>query len=199
MAKKKLILIRHGEVEEAYQGKFVGRIDADLSADGRRQMKKFSDYFATIQNVQYICSPLKRALDSFEIATQKLPNCKCTADVNFKEIHFGNWEGLSFQQIKRRYPDLYKEWKMWRGSFRYPQGESHNEFIRRIRRCAKAIKKMDSENVVVFSHGGVIRFLLCYFLELDFSQNNAFKVERGSRTILEISRIRTVLAELNFK
>ena len=40
MNKKILHLIRHGEVEEAYQGKFVGRIDVDLSNDGKKQMRK---------------------------------------------------------------------------------------------------------------------------------------------------------------
>ena len=44
MSKKYLHLIRHGEVEEAYQGKFVGRIDADLAIEGRKQMKKMADF-----------------------------------------------------------------------------------------------------------------------------------------------------------
>jgi len=193
---KFLHLVRHGEVEEAYQGKFVGRIDVDLSSEGKKQMKKLSGFCKKLENPKYILSPLKRAQDSFNFAVDS-KNTIPIIDTNFKEIHFGNWEGLTFMQIRKRYPDLYREWKTWSLNFRYPQGESHQEFLKRIKKCARLIRSIPNDNIVIFSHGGVIRFLICYFLGLDPSFNNSFKVNRGSKTSLDISRKVNVLLDLN--
>jgi len=196
MKPKFIHLIRHGQVEEAYQGKFVGRIDADLSQEGKKQMKRLTDYLNQLEDPKYIISPLKRAQDSFKWAVD-IANKSPIIDDDFKEIHFGNWQGLTFNQIRTRYPDLYKEWKTWSDRFQYPQGESYAHFIRRIKKCIRLIRSLPNQNIVVFSHGGVIRFLICALLGMDPSYHNSFKIDRGSVTRIDMSRRVCVLTDLN--
>ena len=195
---KKIILFRHGQIEKQYRMKFIGRTDAPLSEGGRRDIRKFQEYIKQNQDAYFLFSPLIRAQESFAIATKGL-EVTSESDNDLMEVGFGEWENLGFMDIADSYPQPYHGWIEWDPNFTYPRGESHQNLLKRIKRCAAKLKAIPHETVIVFTHGGPVRFLLCELMGLAPEHYLAFKVLRGSRTILDVSGHVGILEEINFK
>jgi bisphosphoglycerate-dependent phosphoglycerate mutase len=63
-----LILIRHGDIGDRYRGRYVGRTDAPLSAEGRRQAATLTGPVARLNGAHFLSSPLCRTRETAEIA-----------------------------------------------------------------------------------------------------------------------------------
>ncbi|MBF0431397.1 MAG: histidine phosphatase family protein [Fibrobacteria bacterium] len=194
---KKLILIRHGEVAEKYQGRFIGSTDAPLSTDGELQLKKFRPYIKTLKETKFYYSPLLRAMDSCRLAMEGRFEEAESEDL-LREVNFGEWENLKYTEIQKQFPEVYDVWsREWSLDFAYPNGESHRELVERVTVFGEKARAMDCENVVAFTHGAVIMFMVSILLGLDSGNYRLFSMKRGSRTRLDISYKPGVLLELN--
>jgi len=194
---KKIILFRHGEIEEKYNLRFIGSTDALLSEQGRQQMSKFHSFVSENKEAEFLCSPLTRAKDSFQIASEGL-NIPVNYDDKLREIDFGKWENLNFMEIQENYPELYQQWTQWNPDFIYPKGESHQNLLERVKICARELKAIEKDNVIVFTHGGLIRFLICELLGMDPKYYMCFRVLRGTRTSIDVSSDLGILEEINY-
>jgi broad specificity phosphatase PhoE len=192
-----LILFRHGELEERFQNRFIGSTDAPLSREGKKQIEKFQPFLSGHKEALYLYSPLKRAHDSFLLATQGL-TVQSQAEDGLREINFGDWEELSFTDIQKLFPKEYENWAQWNPDFVYPGGEGHRSFTQRIKICADYIRGLENETVIAFTHGGVIMFMLCELLGLEPPNYRSFRVRRGSRTTISLSNGQGVLEEINY-
>ena len=108
----KLYLIRHGETEGAETRRYKGHIDVPLSENGIRQIRKLSEYI--IENSppglsSVYCSDLSRAVKSAEIIAEPFGG-KPVILKGLKERNFGEWEGMSFEEIEEKYPHDFKAW-----------------------------------------------------------------------------------------
>ncbi len=194
---KQLILIRHGEVTERYQGRFIGSTDAPLSKEGKSQILKFRTYIRQFPEAAFFYSPLLRATESFKIAIGDM-QVEANADDLLREVNFGDWECLKYTEIQQQFPDVYAAWqRKWSLDFTYPNGESHRHLVDRIKTFGDKARAHDSETVIAFTHGAVIMFLLCALLELESANYRLFSMKRGSRSIVDISHRPGVLMELN--
>jgi broad specificity phosphatase PhoE len=193
-----LYIFRHGQVEEAFQGKFIGNTDAPLNGEGREQMARFVPFVREHHGSRIFYSPLKRARESFQITTEGKA-LHASADDDLREINFGSWENKNFLEIQKTYPEAYRDWQRFSPGFAYPGGgETHTGLIRRVKRVARRIKDEKSETVLVFTHGGTALFLICELLGLGPSAYRLFFVNRGSRSMVDLSRRPGVLRELNY-
>ncbi len=105
-----LYLIRHGETEGSETKRYKGSIDVPLSEKGIEQIKKTSVFISAEAqkrrrgNVGAVyCSPLSRALKSAEIIAEP-HGLKPVVINDLRERNFGIWEGMSFAEIKEKYP-----------------------------------------------------------------------------------------------
>ncbi len=109
---KKLYLIRHGETEGADAKRYKGHMDVPLSENGVRQMERAAKYIVQDSpgglNAVYT-SDLSRAVKSAEIIA-KPHGLKPVVVKELKERNFGVWEGMSFDEIKGKYPDEFQAW-----------------------------------------------------------------------------------------
>lgn len=172
---QRLILIRHGQVEERYAGRFVGSTDAALSPAGLRQAQDLASYLAGKQPGACFCSPLRRCTATARAALAGLA-LQPEEDPDLREVDFGEWEGLSFSDIAGRDAAAVDRWARFEPGFRFPGGESIVDFTRRINAAAVRMTAAPQETVVAFSHGGVIRFMLCALLRLDPRSYAAFEI-----------------------
>jgi broad specificity phosphatase PhoE len=195
---KKIYLFRHGQIEERFQRRFVGSTDAKLSQQGKEQIIKFRSFIREHADGVFFYSPLSRAAESFRLATEGL-SVTAHSDEDLREVDFGEWEGLSFEDIQERYAKPLHGWLKWDPDFAYPGGESHRSLLRRIKRCAARIKEAEAESVIVFTHGGIVRFLICELLGLAPEHYILFSAKRGTRTTLDVTDGMAVLEEINFK
>jgi broad specificity phosphatase PhoE len=109
-----LYYIRHGETDWNVEGRLQGRHDPDLNAVGRRQAAVCSDILRDLlardgqspAGCGYVASPLQRARQTAEIvrAALGLAPGDYRIDPRLAEIAFGEWEGLTFREIRSRAP-----------------------------------------------------------------------------------------------
>jgi len=191
----RLLMIRHGESDTRYKGRYIGKTDANLSAKGQKQAAALAVPLCAFRDVAFFSSPLRRARQTAELALgldKLLEN-----DENLREIDFGLWEGMSFAEIAAAWPAAVATWAAQGEDFTFPEGESTASFRKRIETAANLIVSNPAETTVVFTHGGVIRFLICHFLGLPDRYHLAFEISPASLSEIMIQDGKGVLTRLN--
>ena len=159
-------LIRHGEPAEEARQRCYGSLDVGLSETGRRQISRVAEYFAVEQMAAVYASPLSRTLESAQIlaATGKR---RFEIAEGLREINFGDFEGLTYDEIARRHPDLYRQWMETPTQIRFPNGESFSEMRARVLRTFDGIREnREGQTIAMVSHGGVNRIVLAWALQM---------------------------------
>lgn len=192
---KRVILIRHGELGEACHGLYIGRTDARLSESGKRQAAALTGEMGQLDGAHILCSPLRRTRETAEIALGVADVWDIDSDL--REIDFGRWEGMEFIEIAAADPVAVERWAAFDEDFAFPGGESLGDFSKRIGTVAGRIAADPARSVVAFTHGGVIRYLICRFLGLEDRHYLLFDVRPGSLSELSLDGGRGVLIRLN--
>jgi len=162
----RLWLVRHGEPEEEARHLCYGSLDVGLSDKGRAQMKQVAGDLRAEPVTAIYSSPRARALESARILSQVQP-CSLEVVADLREIDFGDFEGLSYDEIAARYPELYRQWMETPTEVRFPNGESFSEMRARVLRAFEANRReRQGQTVVIVSHGGVNRILIAWALEI---------------------------------
>ncbi|MFC1915949.1 histidine phosphatase family protein [Chloroflexota bacterium] len=163
-----IIIVRHGETEWNVNEIFRGRIDVGLNETGIRQAELLAEYLSTIKLEAIYSSPLKRVLQTAEIIAgyHKL-NVNTTPDLI--DFNFGDWQGLSHQEVRNKYKALYKTWINHPEQVRMPAGESLDDVRERAMGLVKNTIDRYKGTVVLVSHRVVNKVLICALLELDNS------------------------------
>ena len=161
-----LYYIRHGETDLNSQGRLQGRRDTALNAHGRRQAAECGVLLANLfardhrqaQDFKYISSPLKRARETMEIlrATLSLQALDYEVDARLIEIAYGEWEGLTLQEIETRDASVLSARERDKWDFAPPGGESYRELADRIDDWYSSL----AADTVVAAHGGGVRALM---------------------------------------
>jgi broad specificity phosphatase PhoE len=122
---------------------------------------------------------------------------KFTVDNDLREIDFGRWEGMAFDEIRKAFPGEMNRWAGLTADFSFPEGEKVGNFQARVIGVAHRLEKHPADTVIVCTHGGVIRFLICHFLGLQPRQYILFKVKHASLTTIELFDGSGILSGLN--
>lgn len=156
----RLVLIRHGEPEREAEGRCYGRLDIGLSDAGRKQIQDKLKLIRNFKAVALYASPLKRAMESAAIAGASL-GLQPTVAPDLQEINFGCFEGLTYSEIEKLYPEEFRVWMERPAEIKFPQGESFAEVKARVLRFKEFLLETHAgEAVVLVSHGGVNRIIL---------------------------------------
>jgi alpha-ribazole phosphatase/probable phosphoglycerate mutase len=162
----RLWLIRHGEPAPEGSGRCYGSSDIGLSERGRAQMAIVRTRLAS-EGITVICaSPLARAVESARILADAL-HCPIQIEPGFREIDFGAFEGLTYDEIKAQYPALYSQWMEAPTTVKFPSGESFHDLQVRVLEAFESIRRARCGETVAFvTHGGVNRVLLAWALQI---------------------------------
>ena len=197
-AATRLLLIRHGEVEATYQKKFGGWIDMNLSPNGRRQARTLADYLRHKTIDAIYASPMKRVQQTLA-PTLKLDSHRQIILDGLREINFGDWTGLGWQEVEERFKFPSHKWLDEIQSRGSPNGETGKAFRQRVEPCLRQIlAKHPGQNVAIFCHGGVIRMLLAILIKLPLPKTNHFDIEYASITQLALHTHLAEVELLNF-
>ena len=197
-AATRLLLVRHGEVEVRYQKKFGGWIDMNLSPNGKRQAKVLANYLRSKTIEAIYASPMKRVQQTVA-PTLKLNGHKQTIVDGLREINFGDWSGLGWQEVEELFQFRSHEWLDQIHYQGVPNGESGAAFRRRVEPCLREIiAKHRGQNVAIFCHGGVIRMILSILLKLPLPKTNHFDIEYAGITQVALHPHMAEVELLNF-
>ena len=185
-ASKNLILVRHGSLDRQYDGCYIGSSDLALSAVGIREAEAIAESLRTVEISLIISSPLLRARQTLEKIAIALPRVPVVHSDLLCEIDFGNWEGLTFDQISKSDPDGASRWAHPNEQFAFPGGESITDFYVRVSGIKQMLLDSPHDNFLLVSHGGVIRTLICNVLDIPPQKSLSFKIERGSVSTMSL-------------
>lgn len=192
-------LIRHGECTD--QAFLRGHTHSVLSNHGQQQMFAVLDVLTSSHNLRktskikrpglVISSPAKRCADFMESYVQA-DLLKQQIWPEFQERSFGDWDGLTYEAIQAQDLKGLESYLQHPFSFCIPQAESFVDFEQRVQSAwDKLLLVTDSpdvniEQVVIMTHGGVIRVLLKQLLGLSNEALFQLEIGYGARISLEV-------------
>ncbi len=194
MKAKKLYFLRHGDT--GLHGRYIGSTDAPLTQEGREQVRKTAIVLQEQGVAKILCSPLLRCRQT--LAELNLP-IFCQFSELLREIDFGRWEGKNFTEIVCNDQELVESWVADPNRFSFPEGESLAAFSRRIATFRAEMESMDEDTILVVTHGGVIRHLLCLLLGLQAEKYLVFDINPGCFCSLRLYPEGGVLTGFNIK
>jgi broad specificity phosphatase PhoE len=154
---RRLLLVRHGETEGESSIRFHGSNDVGLSAEGLEQMAQAARQLSGQPIELVVASPLRRSWRAAWIVGGGAP---VRLESDFREVHFGRWEGLTGGEIQARDPILYQDWQSGADGFAYPQGESREELRARVGRGLERLMTAPVHSALLVLHKGVIRLIV---------------------------------------
>lgn len=156
MSMLEVCLVRHAQSESNAKGVWQGQGDSPLSEAGRRQVEALARSLQAERWDLILSSDLSRAAD-----TAKASGASIEHDRRWREIHVGDWEGLSMEQVVERFPEQIEALKA-RKTFAIGGGESWPEVFERADASLAALRRRMPEGgrAIVFTHGGIIAALL---------------------------------------
>ncbi len=186
-ADKTIYLVRHGAIASRHRNRFIGKTDVPLSSRGRAQARRLSARFRGRPGLAVLSSPLRRARAFARLLAPGL-NGSLRLWPDLREMDFGRWEGLTFEEIRGRDPEGVDRWAHFSRRFRFPGGESLRSFRGRLGRVRKALLRHPAREVLAVSHGGVIRSLLCLWKGMGLSRYPTVRVPQGTVSVVRVKR-----------
>lgn len=198
IAPTSLFLLRHAEVEVPYQRIFGGRIDMNLSPRGHEQAAALAKYLQPESFDAIYASPMKRVQQTLApLLVQREP--PPVVMPNLREVDFGDWTGLGWEQVKSRFNISAFQWLEQLDKGAIPNAESGKTFRARVEPCLEQILlNRAGQSVAVVCHGGTIRMILSILLDMPLSQMASFEIEYASLTEVLYSPQKTEIHLLNF-
>jgi broad specificity phosphatase PhoE len=193
----RLLLVRHGVTDYNSSRKFLGFTNADLSTEGLRQVEKLRDRLTKEKIDAIYSSDLKRAISSAEVISSghKTEIIRCP---ELREINYGVTECLTFEEIKKQYPELAEAIHNFSPNLSFPGGESLQELIARTLKFLNRLNlQAPEQKILIVAHGGPMRTLLCDLLGVGQSYWRTFRLDNASLSIIDTYPERAILSLLN--
>lgn len=173
-------LMRH-PAREGAPGRCIGQTDVALSAEGCASLPRLGRQAAEMRPTRVVSSDLQRCrLLAEEIAEgQKL---KVELSPAWRELDFGAWEDRTWDDIQKEDSARLAAWMENYVEVAPPRGESFRQLQERALGALDRLDRRSGETVVVTTHAGVIRSLLCAFSDVTLTRIFEVSVPYGSLT-----------------
>ena len=185
----KLHLLRHGETDVNAAGRLQGSTDSTLTALGRRQARELGIASLAWQPAAVYSSPLSRARD-VACQIESYTGLPVNIEPRITEMHMGALEGVTIQQMREGWPDLYQGWRRDASSVTMPDGESLGDVQVRAMDAFDDIDRRHDvdDTVIVVTHNFTIRCIVAAVLDLPLANINHMDLSLGSRTTITTGR-----------
>ncbi|MGA2182153.1 MAG: alpha-ribazole phosphatase [Bryobacteraceae bacterium] len=153
-------LIRHAEPDASVRGRCYGSLDTGLSPAGREQAARLAERLLAEPFASLCSSPRRRATETAE-AIAAPHGLAITILPEFRELDFGDFEGLTYDDIATTHPDLYRKWMETPTLVQFPNGESFTQMRARVLSAYHALlAQHEGQTIAIVTHGGVVRIVL---------------------------------------
>ncbi len=179
-----IFVLRHPQTTWNKAERYQGRLDAPLSAEGRRQLVLVAQAFRGESLDCVVTSPLSRARVLGEaIATST--GASMQTDARLVEMAQGAWEGLHVSEIRARFPATFREWHLRPDDVRFPGGEALADVERRTIGAFHDIYRCyPGGSVAVVSHSVVVQIIALRSLQMDLRFLHTIKISNASVTTM---------------
>jgi broad specificity phosphatase PhoE len=186
-----LVLTRHGATDRSDPEQHLGqRLDVELSAQGRKQAAALAKRLRGVAFERVITSPLLRARQTADAVAEG----RAEIETRLIEMDYGDWEGLTYDEIRARDAAARAVWEADPASLACPGGESGNEVAARVRSWLEEMIEATAGNeepdhrVLAVGHSTTNRILLCVCLGVALRDyRRRFKQEPANLTVLRFA------------
>jgi broad specificity phosphatase PhoE len=184
---QQVVLVRHGETEWSRELKHTGRTNVPLTDRGREEAERVGEALRGRTFTLVLTSPLQRATETCRLAgfgeVVRLRD-------ELREWDYGDYEGRKTEDIRKDVP----RWTVWTGGV--PNGETIEQVGARADRVLVEIRALDGD-VLVFSHGHLLRILTARWLGLEPRAGALFALDAATLSTLGYERETSVINEWN--
>jgi broad specificity phosphatase PhoE len=154
-----LWLVRHGETVGGSSTRLYGSTDLALSDVGRRQMERVHGVVEGVAFDRVITSPLRRSREAAAIVH---PAARPPASVveAFTEIDFGDWEGLTADEVAAQFPAEHGRWRAGSADWAFPGGENRAAFRARVLAGIEEHLAAANARTLLVLHKGVVKIIV---------------------------------------
>ena len=158
---KRVLLIRHGQTDWNFEGRWQGHEDIPLNQAGLEQARALAEHLRGRSLAAIYSSDLMRAQATAEIVAGML-GLTVQLDRRLREMNLGAFQGLTIQEINTRYPRESEAMHLDYMGYILPKGESRGAMQRRSYEALMEFveKQADDSEIALVTHGGTIRVLL---------------------------------------
>ena len=193
----KLILVRHGSTSWTKEKRYQGHSNIPLSKEGIGQAKKIADRLKKERIDICYTSKLKRAVQTAQEIV-KFHKLKPIKQAELNERSYGKWEGLTEEEVKKKYLNDYKNYEKERYKSRPTQGQSFFDLRQRV---GPFIKKLVEQNkdkaVLIVSHNGTLRIIICVLMGYNEEKIPSLYLNPTSLTIIDLNKGKSELKLMN--
>lgn len=182
----KLYLIRHGQTQWNIDGKIQGKTDISLNETGILQAEQLAGAMEDRPISAVFTSPLKRADETANIVAAKTCVPVLTVD-ELREVDFGLWEGLTWQEIGVKYAVDAAAWDVNPVLNTPTGGEPRENCMERSKKAMEYILSHAEGDIAIVAHGGILVFLVDYLLRTRKDKNEII-VKNASITTVEYDK-----------
>ena len=193
----RLYLVRHGQVADGHTHRYHGNNDIGLSPEGEKQLRRLGQQLQSVPLAGLYASNLKRSREGAACLCRGR-DLKPLSIPEFREIHFGVWEGLTFAEIAKYYPKELDSRLQDLANFRIPGGESLLDVRQRVMpRLKEMVAAHPGQSLALVAHAGVNRVILCEALSLPLEHLFRLDQNYGCLNIIDYFPDFTVVRLMN--
>jgi probable phosphoglycerate mutase len=183
----RICMVRHGETEWNAEGRVQGQTDIPLSAVGLAQARAAADVLAQHDFTAVYSSDLLRVRQTAEPSVRRLA-LPLQLDAGLRERHYGIFERLLYTEVRNRYPEHYARFRAKDLDFDFESGESLRVFFERsLAAVRRAAERHPGEQVLIFTHGGVLEMIYRHAAQLGHAAPREFGIPNAGINWIEIA------------
>ena len=169
-------LLRHGELEGGI--KYRGQTDDPLTAAGRKAMDRV--WTAIRDEVDLVVSsPLLRCAGPAR-DWAKAAGIPFETEMRMAELHYGEWEGMTKEDIEAKYPGMLARWRSNPAGMQPPGGESMAALQKRVAGFWEDVTAHhDGKHLLIVAHSGSLRMLIAHVLGAPLASTRRVQMPYG--------------------
>lgn len=171
-------IIRHAHKEK---GNFfdprLRHQDEPISRQGQEEARKLWSYLCDKRISAIYVSGYQRTGQTIAYVARQL-GITPLSDERLNEIDNGLLDNMSEQEVQEKYPEFWRVYRERTADFRFPGGETGEEACRRIADFLEEKRQVhEAENIILVSHEGLIRQLMCHLMDIPVYKRGNFHVD----------------------
>ena len=193
----KLYLTRHGQTDWNTAGRYQGQSDTPLNETGLRQAEQIAKRLSKETIHAIYSSDLSRAANTAQ-SIADFHALEIKKDSRWRELSFGDWEGMTYQEMSASSPELFEAWTKDPLTISTPNGETLAQLAKRVKAAFNEIKREHKDQtVLVVAHSGSLQSLLSVTLGVDLNRYWQFRISQASLSEMNVYEDGVVLNLLN--
>ncbi len=182
----RLVLVRHGETDWNASGRYQGQSNVALSDRGKKQAECLAGHFPLESLDAIYTSDLDRARETAEQVASKF-GLSVNREKAFRELSFGDWEGLTYGEISKKWPKEAKKLFTAPDELQIPRGETFRELQERaLKKIRQLYEAHVDQTVGVFAHGAINKTILAGLMHIPLHYLWSLRQDNTAVNILRI-------------